>query len=95
MSAEVKSFYGDDDKSTCLICDTTYHKGKARWIKDGCACGNISFFDITPDYVRVSISWPMVTVESSSDWKKEILQQIDEHGRPLIFNNISDKNYDQ
>ena len=33
MSVEVKSFYGDDERSTCLICDTTYHKGKARWIK--------------------------------------------------------------
>ncbi|SHK63833.1 hypothetical protein SAMN04488007_3473 [Maribacter aquivivus] len=91
MKIHIKSFFGDDSKAGCLICNTTHHKGKALWIKEGCSCGNIQFFDITPDYVRISVEWPMLTVESSNDWRKEILQQIHEHGKPLMFKNIPNK----
>ena len=87
MSIEIETTYVDDENSTCLICKTTYHKGKARWVK-GCSCGNIIFFDITPGYVRIGIQYPIVFVSSVDDWEIDILKQISEHGQPLKHKNI-------
>ncbi len=90
MNTEIKTFTSDNHSSTCLICETTYSIGNQINPQPSCTCGNISFFDITPHYVRIAISWPLVVINTSNDWKSEILSQINEFGSPKSFRNIPD-----
>tara|TARA_R110000764_G_scaffold211319_2_gene297383 strand:+ start:432 stop:749 length:318 start_codon:yes stop_codon:yes gene_type:complete len=92
MNIQLKTFYGDDKKASCLICNTTHYNGNKEWLKEGCSCGNISFFDITPDYVRFSVNWPLVYVDSADEWKDAILFQITNNGEPLKYQNLSSGN---
>ncbi|WP_405399307.1 hypothetical protein [Maribacter sp. Asnod2-G09] len=91
MKKEIKTFKSDNHSSTCLICETTYRIGKQINPQPSCTCGNIPFFDITPHYVRIAISWPLVVVNNDNDWKSEILSEIKEFGSPKSFRNIPDK----
>lgn len=90
MNSKIKTFHEDDKKVGCLICGVTYHNGKPQWIK-GCLCGNISFFDITPEYIRFSVKWGFVFENLDYDWKVNVLKQIEYSGKPLNFENIPGK----
>lgn len=78
----IKTFYCDDNQATCLICNTTYYKGKHIFKLPMCQCGNIPLFDITEYYVRFVINWPLIKVSNPENWHKEVLRQIAKNGKP-------------
>jgi len=90
MNNEIRTFAGDETKATCLICDTTYNNGKPINPQPSCDCGNISYFDITPAYVRFAINYPVVTVFNLDNWQTEIREQIKDFGYPLNYRNLMD-----
>lgn len=92
MKNELRTFIGDETKSTCLICNTSYYNGNPIHPQPSCDCGNIPYFDITPDYVRFAINFPVVTVSSLDRWQIEILEQIENYGHPLNYRNIKNDN---
>lgn len=78
----IQTFKGSDNHMECLICDTTYQNGPRIIPQPSCKCGNILFFDITPDYVRSCIDWPFIKVEDENNWKEIVLKEIEQFGRP-------------
>ena len=90
MKSELRTFSGDNNKATCLICNTTYYNGNPINPQPSCDCGNIPYFDITPDYVRFAINYPVVTVSRIDNWQVEILKQIENYGHPLHYRNLKD-----
>lgn len=78
----IQTFHSDNNGATCLICSTTYHTGTPIWPQPSCECGNIEFFDITPQYVRIGITWFYIKHPTLKNWNKEILEQIKTEGKP-------------
>ncbi len=82
MKQTITTVEGTSNSNTCLICDTTYSVGKPILPQPKCKCGNISFFDITPHYVRIGINWLFLKVENKNNWKEITLNEIKKYGEP-------------
>lgn len=78
----IKTISNDEKSASCLICDTTNHKGKRIFSSPKCKCGNIEFFDIIEDYVRFGFNWYQIKASSKRNWQTEVLDQIYKNGKP-------------
>ncbi len=87
----ITTIFSDNNSTTCLICNTTYKKGKPIIPFPKCECGNISFFDITEHYVRFAFNWWQVKVRSKKTWREEILNQILKNGKPDFVVDFKDE----
>ena len=90
MKHQIKTISGNDKGVTCLICNTTHLNGKSINPFPSCKCGNISFFDITEQYVRVGFNQLYVFLDVEKKWQDEVLNQIAKNGAPNEFNNSPD-----
>lgn len=78
----IKTYNGTEEECGCHICGIYYKKGKPINPQPKCNCGNIPFFDITENYVRFAISWPLIKVDSKNNWKTTTLAEIKANGKP-------------
>lgn len=87
----IKTISCTNKRASCLICNTTYRCGKSIIPLPSCKCGNIPFFDVTEHHVRFAINWEFVKVDSKNNWQKQVLNQIEQCGKPKAVIKFKDE----